>query len=122
LKAYETSTSTLKSLLSLPELQLSSVESTVSNLQDALADQADIDEAVRLSPSSLGEEQELEDELEGMVTREKEAKERERETKLLEARVPEREQTAEKPQEERVRMAESTKEGEKEKERVALPA
>lgn len=122
MKAYETSTSTLKSLLSLPELQLSSVESTVSNLQDALADQAEIDEAVRLSPSSRGEEQDLENELEGLLMREKEAKERERETKLLEARVQEREQTAEKPQEERVRMAESTEEGEKEKERVALPA
>jgi len=103
LKAYETSTSTLRSLLALPELQLSAVEGTMDGLADALADTQEIEDAVRLGGASAPgqvEEDELEKELEAFVRQEKEEGAKGKDAKLLEERARERE---------RAREAEKTK-------------
>ncbi|KNF03394.1 hypothetical protein PSTG_03334 [Puccinia striiformis f. sp. tritici PST-78] len=46
MNAYETSTKTLKSLLSTPTLKLDRVEETMENMQEILADQREIDQAI----------------------------------------------------------------------------
>lgn len=46
LSSYETSTNVLKKLLSDPKLQIDRVEDTMAGLEDALADQKEIDDAI----------------------------------------------------------------------------
>ena len=46
LSSYETSTNVLKKLLSDPKLQIDRVEGTMAGLEDALADQKEIDDAI----------------------------------------------------------------------------
>jgi charged multivesicular body protein 7 len=76
IKAYEMSTSTLRSVLSDPALQRERVDATMDALADALADQQEIDQAIQsggqlaLAGSSAGvdvDEDDLEKELEGLV-------------------------------------------------------
>ncbi|KAK0554402.1 hypothetical protein OC846_002134 [Tilletia horrida] len=53
MQAYNTSTSTLKALLSHPSLQLDKVDDTMAALSDAMADHAELDEAVRTGEQGL---------------------------------------------------------------------
>jgi len=76
IKAYETSTSTLRAVLADPALQRDRVDATMDALADALADQQEIDEAIQsggqlaVAGSHAGaevDEDELEKELQGLV-------------------------------------------------------
>ncbi|KAF8589981.1 hypothetical protein K439DRAFT_1644850 [Ramaria rubella] len=53
MKAYETSTMTLRSLLGHPSLQRDKVEATMGAMAEAAADHAEIDEAIRLGGDEL---------------------------------------------------------------------
>ena len=102
IKAYEMSTSTLRSVLSDPALQRERVDATMDALADALADQQEIDQAIQsggqlaLAGSSAGvdvDEDDLEKELEGLVQdkkREEEDIERQSDAKREEERIVER--------------------------------
>lgn len=80
MKAYQTGTSTLKSVLTNPLLDLGTIERTTEELADVLAGAEEVDEAVRVGGKvavggGAGEgvdEEELERELEGLVLEEKE--------------------------------------------------
>ncbi len=75
MQAYETSSATIKSILSHPSLQLSHVDSTMDSLAEALADQKEIDAAIQtggkaaVGAASLEEpdDAELEKELEQLM-------------------------------------------------------
>ena len=77
--AYTTSTSTLKSILANPALDLDHVEKTTEELAEVMANQEEVDSAIRIGGevaiASGGEvdDEELKRELEGMVRDEKEA-------------------------------------------------
>lgn len=108
LKAYETSTTTLRALLALPELDRARVDGTLDGLVDALADQAEIESAVRLGPGAAGEEADegdLERELEALVSAQKEGEARGADERALEARARERERVAERRVAERTAVA-----------------
>lgn len=78
--AYETSTTSLKTLLSNPLLSPDRVERTTEDLAEALASQREVDDAIRIGGAvamggtSVGDidEGELESELEALVQEEKE--------------------------------------------------
>ncbi|OAV96391.1 hypothetical protein PTTG_04034 [Puccinia triticina 1-1 BBBD Race 1] len=68
MNAYETSTKTLKSLLAEPALKLDRVSQTMDNLQEVLADQKEIDEAINQGyDSSAIDDQEIAAELAGLL-------------------------------------------------------
>jgi hypothetical protein len=101
IKAYEMSTSTLRSVLSDPALQRERVDATMDALADALADQQEIDQAIQsggqlaLAGSSSGvdvDEDVLEKELEGLVQEKKREEdiERQSDAKREEERIVER--------------------------------
>jgi charged multivesicular body protein 7 len=77
--AYTTSTSTLKTILANPALDLDHVEATTEELAKVMANQEEVDSAIRIGGEvaigSGGEvdDEELKRELEGMVRDEKEA-------------------------------------------------
>ncbi|KAL7412628.1 hypothetical protein BDY24DRAFT_341439 [Mrakia frigida] len=107
LKAYETSTATLVTLLSSPSLQRAHIDLTMDNMADALADHAEI-EAVLVSggeaarnaadpDAALIEEAELKAELDSMV----------REAEKEEAEARERVALAEKERSERLEKEET---------------
>ncbi|KAG8772014.1 hypothetical protein FRC12_003300 [Ceratobasidium sp. 428] len=78
MKAYETSTATLKELLADPRLQREHIDQTMENMVDALADHKEVEEAIALGgvPSDPKEDEELADELQALVEEnEREAKE-----------------------------------------------
>ncbi|GJJ11076.1 hypothetical protein Clacol_005307 [Clathrus columnatus] len=84
MKAYETSTATLKNLLSHPSLQREKVDETLEAMAEAAADHAEIDKAIRLGGETVSEaggvtinEDELQEELQQMIE-EKEREEAER--------------------------------------------
>jgi charged multivesicular body protein 7 len=86
MKAYETSTATLKTVLSHPSLQRDHIDTTMDALSETMADQQEIDDAIQsggqLAVSAAGmeaDEDELAKELEGLVKeREEEVKEQQR--------------------------------------------
>ncbi|OCF40884.1 charged multivesicular body protein 7 [Kwoniella heveanensis CBS 569] len=96
--AYETSTSTLRSVLSDPSLSPDRIAETTDALADAMADQEEIDQAVRIGGElAMGsrrvvevDEDELAAELADLVEEEKAEQERERERE--QARAKEREE------------------------------
>jgi len=49
MRTYETSTSTLKTLLAHPTLQRDHIDATMSKMSDALADHAEIEQAIQLN-------------------------------------------------------------------------
>jgi charged multivesicular body protein 7 len=49
MRTYKTSTSTLKTLLAHPTLQRDHIDATMSNMSDALADHAEIEQAIQLN-------------------------------------------------------------------------
>lgn len=86
--AYRTSTSTLRTLLSHPSLSLEHIEATTDELAEVMANQQEVDEAVRIggeiatgSSAVVVDEGELADELEELVREEKEKLAREQKEK-----------------------------------------
>lgn len=73
MKSYESSTATLRAILSHPSLERSSIDKTMDALADANADARDVDEAVRLGGDiAMGvegavDDGELEEELRAMI-------------------------------------------------------
>lgn len=106
MQAYETSTKTLRAALARPELQRDRVDATLEGMAEALADQREIDEAIRVGESvavgDQADEDELASELAMLVKEaeteqraekereEKERKEQEKERKEIEARQQEK--------------------------------
>lgn len=90
MSAYETSTKSLKTLLSNPLLSPDRVEQTTDDLADALASQREVDDAIRIGGAvAVGasgdiDEGDLEDELAGLVEDEKASVKQKEETKLAE--------------------------------------
>ncbi|KAH7341142.1 hypothetical protein B0J17DRAFT_654403 [Rhizoctonia solani] len=90
MKAYETSTDTLKQLLADPRLQRERIDQTMESMADALADHKEVEEAIALGavPSDPTEDDELARELQQLVeenereSQEQEA-ERQREEKVI---------------------------------------
>ena len=81
MKAYETSTATLKDLLADPRLQHDHIDQTMENMADALADHREVEEAIALGgvPTDPVEDDELAKELEALVEEnERESKEAEK--------------------------------------------
>lgn len=105
--AYTTSTSTLKSILANPALDLDHVEKTTEELAEVMANQEEVDSAIRIGGevavgvSGEVDDEELKKELEGIVRDEKEAQaaavadrvEKEKEAQ----RVAEKEKIVQKP-------------------------
>jgi charged multivesicular body protein 7 len=78
MKAYETSTATLKELLADPRLQREHIDQTMENMAEALADHRDVEEAIALGgvPADPAEDEELARELQQLVEEnERESKE-----------------------------------------------
>ena len=74
MKAYETSTTTLKSLLAHPSLQRDKIDETMDAMAEAVADHAEIDVAIRLGGEGVSaaagtavDENELQKELQEMI-------------------------------------------------------
>ncbi|CEL51560.1 putative protein C1604,18c OS=Schizosaccharomyces pombe (strain 972 / ATCC 24843) GN=SPBC1604.18c PE=3 SV=1 [Rhizoctonia solani AG-1 IB] len=90
MKAYETSTATLKELLADPRLQREHIDQTMESMADALADHKEVEEAIALGgvPSDPTEDDELARELQQLVEEnELEAKEQEAERKREEKAI-----------------------------------
>ncbi|KAF5365191.1 hypothetical protein D9758_005328 [Tetrapyrgos nigripes] len=91
LKTYESSTSTLRSILSHPSLQRESIEKTMDALAEANADAKEVDEAVRiggdvaLGVEDIVDESELEAELRGLIEEEKVESEKQNDKKDVKA-------------------------------------
>lgn len=119
--AYETSTSTLRNILSHPSLNLDKVDTTMDNLASALADSKEIDDAVRIGGeiavaaggvAAGADDDELAHELAALVEEEKaaqaareaERKEREKEAEdKAEAEIKAREEAQRKLEDEKKR-------------------
>jgi charged multivesicular body protein 7 len=93
MKTYESSTATLRTLLSHPSLQRSHVDATLEALAEVNAEQRELDEAIKIGGDvavGVGEsvdEGEIADELETLVREAKrEEEEREERRRLEEAR------------------------------------
>lgn len=80
MRAYETSATTLRSVLSHPSLQRGKIEATMAALEEATADHVEIDEAIRLGGEGVAASTGIsidEDEIEREIQRMIEEKERE---------------------------------------------
>ncbi|EPQ32388.1 uncharacterized protein PFL1_00584 [Pseudozyma flocculosa PF-1] len=123
MQAYETSASTLKSLMAHPSLQHERVDETMAALSDTLADHAEIEQAIQLGGESARaaagveevEDAELEQEME-MLAREKEREEREEEERRKKEEEERRKAEAE-AERKRAREEEAEKRRRAEKER-----
>lgn len=95
MKAYETSTATLKELLADPRLQREHIDQTMDNMAEALADHKEVEDAIALGgvPSDPAEDEALAEELQALV------EESEREAKMVGAA---KEAEAERAREEKV--------------------
>ncbi|CAE6535843.1 unnamed protein product [Rhizoctonia solani] len=90
MKAYETSSATLKELLADPRLQREHIDQTMESMADALADHKEVEEAIALGgvPSDPAEDDELARELQQLVEEnEREAQEQESERKREEKTI-----------------------------------
>lgn len=101
MQSYQTSTQVLKGLLSNENLQLDKVEKTVEQLEDAVADQKEIDGVIR-GAAVQGEDEIDEDELQQEMQRleEEERKEREGEERKRREREEEERKRREKQEKE----------------------
>ena len=94
MKAYETSTMTLKGLLAHPSLQRDKVDETMEAMAEAAADHAEIEEAIKLggegvaaAAGTTADEEELQRELQELVDeKEKEAAEEKKRDAMERAR------------------------------------
>ncbi|KAG9102734.1 hypothetical protein FRC06_001266 [Ceratobasidium sp. 370] len=95
MKAYETSTSTLKELLADPRLQREHIDQTMDNMAEALANHKEVEDAIALGgvPPDPTEDEELANELQALV------EENERESEEAQAA---KERDAERAREEKV--------------------
>jgi len=101
MQAYETSTSTLKSIMSNPALDMDNVEKTTEALAEVMSNQEEVDNAIRIGGEiAVGasgregvDDDELKKELEEMV---RDEKERQR-VEAAEAKLAEREKAKEAP-------------------------
>lgn len=100
--AYTTSTSTLKSILSNPALDMDHVEKTTEELAEVMANQEEVDSAIRIGGEvATGGREEVDDEelkreLEAMVNDEKEAQ-RAAEARATSQKVAQQEKVAQRP-------------------------
>lgn len=119
MSALALGTSTLRTLISSPNLSLDHIEETTSALSDALADANDINEAVSAVGQLDGDlESEVEDELKSLVESVEKEERAEKERERIEKEQKERDA---REQEKRVReRAEEIERGQRESERVAL--
>ena len=81
MKAYDLSTTTLRSILQNPLLDMKNIDKTREELAEAIDDQAEIDAAVRMVGNGVGvgsgeDEEELERELKALVDEERVEQER----------------------------------------------
>jgi charged multivesicular body protein 7 len=118
MKTYQTSTSTLQSILSNPNLAKDYVDNTTDALAEVMADQEEIDNAIRVGGSlAMGsgndgvDEGELERELQGLVDDEKRRVEEEKvahkeELRRKEAEAEERKKAIEKQRVEAAKIKE----------------
>ena len=114
MKAYEASTKSLATILQNPLLSADRVEKTTEDLAVQLANQREVDDAIRIggavavgAAGEMVDDDELEKELEGLVKEEKELQERKRqdaEQKVL-AEKQKSEETEQKMMEERLRRS-----------------
>lgn len=76
MSAYKSGSSALAVLLKQKELSLESIEETMDNLADVLADHREIESCLAQGNSLLnvGDDEEIDKELEGMIEMEREAK------------------------------------------------
>lgn len=77
LSAYQIGSNSLKSFAKENNLTAESVEDTMDALQDTLADQEEVDNAITMGQNAIlkpEEDEELEQELEGLLVKEMEAK------------------------------------------------
>lgn len=100
MQAYEASTATLAHVLSHPSLQRDRIETTMDALADTMADQQEIDEAIRSGGQVVADaagmdgaddEDALEKELEALVIERREEEAEESKVKQLEEQTQERE-------------------------------
>lgn len=115
LNAYETSTSTLKTLLATPQLQRDHVEATMSGMADVLADQAEIEDVMRSGGEGARnaaaggvtiDEDELEKEFEELERAERERERFEKEERERREKQERERAAAAAAERERVEMAE----------------
>ncbi|KAF8583189.1 hypothetical protein K439DRAFT_1647301 [Ramaria rubella] len=115
MKAYETSTMTLRSLLGHPSLQRDKIEATMEAMAEAAADHAEIDEAIKLGGEAVSaaagmalDEDELQNELQQMIDEKEreEAEEREMQALAKARRETERQETEDRERREREERAE----------------
>ncbi|KAF8480603.1 hypothetical protein JB92DRAFT_2766282 [Gautieria morchelliformis] len=122
MKAYETSTMTLKTLLAHPSLNRDKIDETMEAMAEAAADHAEIDEAIKLGGEGVAaaagvaiDEGDMQKELEQMIEEKEkeEAEEREREKE----REREREEAKARQEMERQEEAQRRRQIEEERER-----
>lgn len=124
LGTYETATSVLRNLLADPRLQRDRVEGTMEGLEEVVADQREIDEAVKDGGERVRlaagqeemDESELKEEMERLEEEERREREEEKQRKLKEEEERERERIQrQKDEEERQRLAKEREEAERER-------
>lgn len=126
LGTYETATSVLRNLLADPRLQRDRVDSTMEGLEEVVADQKEIDEAIKdggeRARLAAGQEEmdetELKEEMERLEEEERREREEEKQRKIKEeeeaAKEKERERVQrQKEEEERQRLAKEREEAER---------
>jgi len=123
MKAYETSTTTLKRLLSHPSLQRDKIEATMSALEDATADHEEIDEAIRLGGEGIAaatgtviDDDEIEEEIQRMIEEKEREEAEKKEREAIEKAQLERKEREEEAEKEKKR-AERRRRDEEERER-----
>jgi charged multivesicular body protein 7 len=121
--AYTSSTSTLKTILANPALDLDHVERTTEELAEVMANQEEVDSAIRIGgevavgASGEVDDEELKRELEGMVRDEKEAQRAAEMQRAAETQRTEKEKVLPTPQpvEDRIADTDSAKAAESDK-------
>lgn len=94
MKSYESSTATLRTILSHPSLQRDKIEDTMDAMASASQDAQDIDETIRLNGdmgAQLIDESELQDELDALVKEAEDEKAQAADTLRVERQQRERE-------------------------------
>ncbi|KAF8511566.1 Snf7-domain-containing protein [Hysterangium stoloniferum] len=121
MKAYETSTTTLKSLLAHPSLRRDKIDETMEAMAEAAADHVEIDEAIRLGGEGVSaaggttiDDEELKQELQQMIDEREQEEAEAREKEALEKAYKEKEH---REREERERVEQIVRERLEEEER-----
>jgi charged multivesicular body protein 7 len=67
MKSYESSASTLRDILAHPALQRESIDATLGALDEANTDARELDDIIRMGTLDIMDEDELENELNGLI-------------------------------------------------------